>query len=282
VSDVERILEARDRDLGEITVGRVLPTVGRHFLGPFALLDHMRSSSALAVRPHPHVNLATVTYLFDGEIDHRDSLGSHQRIVPGEVNWMSAGTGIVHSERGVAGTMHGLQLWVALPRAHEETAPFFEHHASLPEGAEGAARVRVLAGSAFGLTSPVRVASPMFYVDVALEPGGRVAIPSGFSERGAYVVDGAVTIDGQRVEARRLALIARGASPTIEADAPARLVLLGGEPVDGPRYIWWNLVSSDKARIEAAAQAWRDGRFAKVPGDEIDFVPAPDGPHFAA
>lgn len=284
MSELERILAARDRDLGAITVGRVLPTIERRFLGPFALLDHMASTAGVAVVPHPHLHLATVTYLFTGAIVHRDSLGSLQTIVPGDINWMSAGTGIVHSERAATGPLHGLQLWVALPRAHEDTAPFFEHTAAteLPAVAEGGAQLRVLVGAAFGLTSPVRAASPMFYVDVEAAPGARVAVPAGYAERGVYVVDGGVEIDGQAVTARKLAVIAPGTTPTVSTDGPARFVLLGGDPVDGPRYIWWNFVSSSKDRIVEAAQAWRDGKFAKVPGDEVEFTPAPDGPRFAA
>lgn len=285
MSDLERILTARDRDLGDITVGRVLPTIERRFLGPFALLDHMASTGGIAVKPHPHLHLATVTYLFAGEVHHRDSLGSDQIIVPGDINWMSAGTGIVHSERAAGGPLHGLQLWVALPRSDEDTAPFFEHTpaSALPAQAVGGARVRVLVGAAFGVTSPVRAASPMFYVDVDAPPRSRIAVPTGYAERGVYVIDGTVEVDDQAVTARKLAVIAPGAAPVVTTDGPARLVMLGGDPVDGPRYIWWNFVSSSKQRIVEAAQAWRDGRFAaKVPGDEIEFTPAPDGPRFAA
>jgi redox-sensitive bicupin YhaK (pirin superfamily) len=285
-TDIERILPARDRDLGGIVVGRVLPTVGRHFLGPYVLLDHMQSAHGLAVRPHPHMHLATVTYLFAGEITHRDSLGSVQRIVPGDINWMSAGTGIVHSERTATGPLHGLQIWVGLPRAAEDTPPFFEHTpaAALPVVETDGARLRVLAGAAFGLTAPVRTASPLFYVDVeATAPGGaRVGIPGGYAERAVYVIEGGVAVGGRAVPPRQLAVIAPGATPVIEAERGARAVLLGGDPLDGPRYIWWNFVSSSKDRIEAAAQAWRAGGFPRIRDDDAEFIPAPDGPHFAS
>jgi redox-sensitive bicupin YhaK (pirin superfamily) len=287
VSDVEMILEARPRDLGGFTVGRVLPTVQRRFVGPFVFLDHMGPESVdeLAVRPHPHLNLATVTYLFDGEIVHRDSLGSKQSITPGAINWMSAGRGIVHSERiardGTAHRVHGLQMWVGLPRAVEEQAPFFKHHPSsaLPIVEAGGAQIRVLGGTAFGATSPVEIASPLFYADVKLAAGARVEVPAGFAERAVYVIEGAVAIGDVTVEPRKLAMIARDAKPVVTATIASRLVVLGGEPLDGPRYLWWNFVSSSKERILDAAASWRAGSFPKVPGDD-DYTPAPEGPRF--
>ena len=289
-AEIEAEIAARPRDLGGFTVGRVLPAIGRRMVGPFAFLDHMGQASVeeMTVRPHPHINLATVTYLFEGAIVHRDSLGSLQTITPGAINWMSAGSGIAHSERiardGAMKALHGLQLWVALPTAAEETAPFFEHTpaAALPEHTERGATLRVLCGRAFGEASPVRVASPLFYVDVALAPGARIALPAEYAERAAYVVEGAVTVGAARLEARHMAVFGTGTSPTLVADGPARLVLLGGDPLDGPRYIWWNFVSSSKERIAAMAEVWRSGTWAKVAGDEVEYTPAPEGPHFPA
>jgi redox-sensitive bicupin YhaK (pirin superfamily) len=289
MSDVEVVIEARPRDLGGFAVGRVLPTVGRRFVGPFVFLDHMGPESVdeLAVRPHPHMHLATVTYLFDGEIVHRDSLGSKQTITPGAINWMSAGRGIVHSERvakdGQKHRVHGLQMWVGLPRAAEDTEPVFVHYAAdtLPVIDAGGARVRVLGGAAFGVTSPVRLASPLFYADVTLAAGAGLEIPGGFPERAAYVVDGAVEISGVRIEPRKLAVLAEGTVPVVRAEVASRLVVLGGEPLDGPRYMWWNFVSSSQDRIVEAARAWRAHEFPAVPGD-AEYTPAPDpGPRFA-
>jgi redox-sensitive bicupin YhaK (pirin superfamily)/predicted CoA-binding protein len=239
----------------------------------------------ITVRPHPHINLATVTYLFDGEIHHRDSLGSHQTIQPGAINWMSAGKGIVHSERSEhAAPMHGLQLWVGLPRAVEDSDPTFVHYpeATLPTFDADGAHVRVLVGSTYGATSPVKTLSPMFYLDVRLDAGARLGVPSGHEERAVYVVEGAITVGTDRIETGQLAVFARNATPVLTSEAGARVVLLGGDPLDGPRYVWWNFVSSDKARIIDAAHAWRERKFPKVPGDDVEFIPAPpDDPHFA-
>jgi redox-sensitive bicupin YhaK (pirin superfamily) len=286
--EIETEIVARARDLGGFTVGRVLPAIGRRMVGPFAFLDHMGPASLdeMSVRPHPHINLATVTYLFEGEVVHRDSLGSHMTIKPGAINWMSAGKGIAHSERiakdGHIKPLHGLQLWVALPKAVEETEPFFEHTpaSALQAHVERGASVRVLCGKAFGASSPVRVASPLCYVDVVLEPGAKIGLPAEYAERAAYVIEGAVDAGESRLEPRHMAVFAKGASPTLVADGPTRLVLIGGDPLDGPRYIWWNFVSSSKERIEAMADIWRSGSWAKVPGDEVEFTPAPDGPRF--
>jgi redox-sensitive bicupin YhaK (pirin superfamily) len=273
---IEQIIEARQRDLGGFTVGRVLPAVARRFVGPFAFLDHMGpiADGALAVRAHPHINLATVTYLFEGEIVHRDSLGSVQAIRPGAVNWMHAGQGIAHSERG-AGAMHGLQLWVGLPRAHEDTAPAFDHYpaASLPSVTDGGVGARVLVGEAFGVRSPVVTHSPTIYADVGLAADARLELPA-HRERAVYVIDGALTVDGTPIAPRVMAAVAPGPC-VIRATADTRLVVLGGEPLDGPRYLWWNFVSSSPDRIRAAAADWRAGKFAAVPG-ETDSIPAPD------
>jgi redox-sensitive bicupin YhaK (pirin superfamily)/predicted CoA-binding protein len=285
--DVEQVIEGRPRDLGGFKVERVLPAIKKRFIGPFVFFDHMgpEDMGDMAVRPHPHLHLATVTYLFDGEVHHRDSLGTHQVIHPGAINWMTAGTGIVHSERTQRRMrMHGLQLWVGLPRATEDSAPTFAHYpaSGMPAFASDGAQVRVLVGDAFGETSPVKTLSPMVYVDVKLEPGGRVGVPEGHVERAVYVVDGEVHIDGAKLGRGQLGVLAREARPTIESDAGARLVMIGGEPLDGPRYMWWNFVSSDRDRIIAAAHDWRAGRFPKVPGDETELIPAPpEDPHFA-
>jgi redox-sensitive bicupin YhaK (pirin superfamily) len=257
-------------------------------VGPFTFLDEMNGKFAagggLDVPPHPHIGLATVTYLFDGEIVHRDSLGSLQPIRPGDINWMTAGRGIVHSERTAAdrrsqaSRLHGLQLWVALPLAHEETAPSFHHHpgASLPERDRDGVRLRILAGSAFGMTSPVQTLSPLFYVEAAMSAGSIVSVPTEHEERALYVVEGAVTCGAERTEAGRMLVFVSGASVVLRADSPARVVLLGGAPLDGRRHIHWNFVSSSRERIERARRDWRDRRFPTVPGDEVEFVPLPD------
>jgi redox-sensitive bicupin YhaK (pirin superfamily) len=285
---IELVLEARPRDLGGgLKVGRVLPMIARRFVGPFVFLDHMGpiDEAGMSVKPHPHLHLATVTYLFDGEILHRDSVGSKQLITPGAINWMVAGRGIAHSERrpdpDATHRMHGLQIWVGLPRAHEDVAPSFQHApaSTIPVIDDRGMHASVLLGTAFGVTSPVATLSPMFYADVRLAPGSEIAVPES-TDRAAYVIDGAITVDDVTVEARHMAIFTRGAT-VVRAERAARLVLLGGEPLDGPRYMWWNFVSSSKDRIMAAAEDWRAGRFAKIPGDEIEFVPAPDGPRFA-
>lgn len=287
---IDRIIEARTRDLGGFSVGRVLPTIGRRFVGPFVFFDHMLPAEVgqLAVRPHPHINLGTVTYLFEGEIMHRDSLGSRQLIQPGAINWMSAGRGIVHSERTPAGAAarphHGIQLWVGLPREKEESDPTFKHYPadSLPVVGDRGVKSRVLIGKAFDATSPVETFWPMFYVDVALDAGSRVAVPAGYGERALYVISGAVLVDGHRLEPHQMATLSRKADPVVEADGPARLVMLGGDPLDGPRYIWWNFVSSRPDRILEAADAWRKEKFAVIPDDHAEFIPAPeDDPQFA-
>jgi redox-sensitive bicupin YhaK (pirin superfamily) len=286
MTDIEQLIASRARDLGGLVVGRVLPALHKRSVGPYLFLDHMgpADASEISVRPHPHIHLATVTYLFDGEIRHRDSLGNDQRIEPGAINWMSAGKGIVHSERSERPQkMHGLQLWVGLPEDAEDTDPSFVHHPaeSLPVISDAGAEIRVLVGESHGESSPVQTLSPMFYLDVRLEPGARVTLPSGHAERAAYVVEGAVTVGNERIEPARLAVFARGASPELVADRPTRLVLLGGEPL-GTRYMWWNFVSSRKERIVEAAQAWRAGQFPTVPGDDVEHIPAPDDdPRFA-
>lgn len=285
---IELVIEPKPRDLGGFTVRRVLPQIARRTIGPFVFFDHMGpvafpAGGGIDVRPHPHIGLATVTYLFEGEIMHRDSLGSVQPIAPGDVNWMVAGSGIAHSERTrpelrpAGPRLHGIQSWVALPQGGEEMAASFVHHpkASLPARSEGGARLRVIAGSAYGMTSPAAVQSPTLYVDVDLDAGARIALPQGHAERALYVASGRVRIGGQPIGEGQMAIFAADADDTVEALEPSRAMLLGGAPLDGPRHMWWNFVSSSKARIEQAKRDWREGRFGRVPG-ETEFIPLPE------
>jgi redox-sensitive bicupin YhaK (pirin superfamily) len=283
---VAAVLDARRRDLGGFEVRRLLPSRARPMVGPFVYFDHMGPSTfapgeGLDVPPHPHIGLATVTYLFDGEILHRDSLGFRQPIRPGDLNWMTAGRGIVHSERTAAevrargSTLHGLQLWVALPRADEECAPAFVHHpgATLPELDRGGARLRVLLGEAWGARSPVRTLSPVLYADAAMPEGGAVEVPDGNAERAAYVVEGAIACGGCRAGPGRMLVFAEGARATLRADGPARVVFVGGAPLDGARHILWNFVGSSRERLDRARRDWIEGRFPVVPGDEVERLP---------
>jgi redox-sensitive bicupin YhaK (pirin superfamily) len=282
------VIDARTRDLGGFTVGRVLPSTARKLVGPFIFFDHMGPADfppgrGIDVRPHPHIGLATVTYLFSGEIVHRDSLGSHQPIRPGDVNWMTAGRGITHSERTgpeprrTGARLDGLQLWVALPRRHEETEPEFHHHPArdLPAAEVAGVQVRVLAGSAYGKTSPVRTFSPLFYVDAAIPAGGELPLPDEYEERAVYVAGGTVACGNERAERGRMLVFTPGVAVTLRAVSDARVALIGGAPIDGERHIFWNFVSSSEARIEQAKRDWREGRFPKVPGDEQEFIPLP-------
>ncbi len=278
------------RDLGEgFKVRRVLPSIRRRMVGPFVFLDEMgpvrlAAGAGLDVRPHPHIGLATVTYLFDGEILHQDSLGVRQPIRPGDVNWMIAGRGIVRSERTpqalrpAGPSVWGLQSWLALPEREEERAPSFRHHpeTDLPlEAAEGK-RIRLIAGTFAGLRSPVETQSELFYADVSLDPGARLAIPPDYEERAAYIVEGSVVIGAESFERGRLLIFRSAAQVVVEAASKARVMLLGGEPL-GPRYLWWNFVSSSKERIEQAKRDWKEGRFGAVPGD-TEFIPLPEEP----
>lgn len=285
---IETIIEARTRDLGGFSVGRVLPSARRRLVGPFIFFDHMGPvafphGQGIDVRPHPHINLATVTYLFEGEIVHRDSLGSLQAIRPGAINWMTAGRGIVHSERTgpeprTAGSrLHGLQLWVALPKAHEESEPDFRHYPAdvLPAVEQGGAQVRVLAGTAYGATSPVRTLSPLLYAEATISAGEELPLPDEHRERAAYVVEGVIRCGAERIDPSRMAVFARGAVPPLRAESPARVMLIGGAPLDGERHIWWNFVSSSRDRIEQAKRDWKEGRFAPVPG-ETEYIPLPE------
>ncbi len=285
---IETVIVPRARDLGGFEVRRALPSARKQMVGPFIFFDQMGPAEFLLgrgidVRPHPHIGLATVTYLFEGEIMHRDSLGSLQPIRPGEVNWMTAGSGIVHSERTApeererGPKLFGIQTWVALPARAEETAPAFFHHGQevLPQISGEGKDVRLVVGSLYGERSPVEAFSDMFYADAVLTAGARLPLPAEHEERGLYVVDGKIDIAGESFEAGRLLVFRPGDEITITALSPARVMLLGGEPMDGPHYIWWNFVSSSKERIDEAKEAWRNGRFAPVRGDS-EFIPLPE------
>lgn len=288
---LEMVIDQRRRDLGGFEVGRVLPFAKRRMVGPFVFFDHMGPIDFppgiprdVDVRPHPHIGLATVTYLFAGEIMHRDSVGSEQAIQPGAVNWMVAGRGITHSERferarAEGGPMHGIQAWVALPTEDEETEPAFFHHGgeSLPVYESEGVLGRVLAGEAFGFKSGVRTYSPMFYVHWNMQAGARAAIPSDHPERAAYIAEGAVDLGGQRFEAGRLLVFTPGVSVVLTAVTPATVMLLGGEPL-GPRFIEWNFVSSSKDRIAQAVADWRAGRMKLPDLDNEEFIPLPGSP----
>ncbi|HEX6708299.1 MAG TPA: pirin family protein [Albitalea sp.] len=284
----------RTRDLGDgFEVRRALPSVQRRMVGPFVFLDAMGPTvfapgRGLDVRPHPHIGLATVTYLTSGEIVHRDSVGSVQAIRPGDVNWMTAGRGIVHSERtgdalrAAGSRLAGLQCWVALPRRDEEAEPGFVHVPAndLPVVEGEGATARIVAGEFFGRRSPVPTLSPLFYVDVQLAPGARLDVPAAYAEQALYLVEGRLDLGRDGVfEPGQLLVLKPGATLTLSAagDTPVRLMLLGGEPMDGPRYLSWNFVASSAERIAQAAEDWRQQRFPKVPG-ETEFIPMPDLP----
>ena len=279
-------LQPRVRSLGEFDVRRVLPAPERQMIGPFIFFDHMGPAvfppgKGIAVRPHPHIGLATITYLFEGEIRHRDSLGFTQLIQPGAVNLMTAGSGIVHSERAgddldVTSRLHGIQSWMALPSHLEEMAPDFRHYpaAVLPEVAIGRATVRLIMGEAFGARSPVQCHSPTLYADARMPAGSRIQLPATATDRAAYVASGRVRIGEVEYGEGTLAIARTGAAAAVEAIAESRVMIIGGEPL-GARHIWWNFVSSSKERIEVAKADWREGRFAMVPGDP-EFIPLPD------
>jgi redox-sensitive bicupin YhaK (pirin superfamily) len=288
--DVELVIIPRAHDVGGFEVRRALPAQERMLVGPFIFFDQMGPGEFLAgkgldVRPHPHIGLSTVTYLFQGSIQHRDSLGSDQPILPGDVNWMTAGRGITHSERSSAEdrlttrTMAGIQSWVALPKSAEETAPAFHHHpaATLPLAEEGGLKLRLIAGEGWGMRAPVATASPLFYADAVLAPGARVPLPDGHEERAAYVLQGTVSVGGDRFEPGRMLVFRAGDGLALTAGPEgARLLLLGGAAMDGPRYVFWNFVSSSRERIEQAKADWQAQRFAKVPSDDKEFIPLPE------
>jgi redox-sensitive bicupin YhaK (pirin superfamily) len=276
------------RDLGDgFKVRRALPSIERRTIGPFVFLDEMgpvamAPGSGLDVRPHPHIGLATVTYLFDGEILHQDSLGVRQTIRPGDVNWMIAGRGIVHSERtpqALRARGHsawGLQSWLALPQHEEERAPSFRHHpaAELPQSSAAGVQLRLIAGTLFGLRSPVKTLSATFYADVRLEQGAELTLPPEHEERGAYIVEGSISVDDESFERGRLLVLRPAVHVALRAVSPSRVMLLGGQTL-GPRHLWWNFVSSSRERIELAKSDWKAGRFGGVPGDP-EFIPLPE------
>jgi redox-sensitive bicupin YhaK (pirin superfamily) len=288
---IELVIEERRRSIGAFEVGRVLPCAKWRMVGPFIFFDHIGPvelpigvSRDTDVRPHPHIGLSTVTYLFAGEVTHRDSTGVEQAIRPGEMNWMIAGRGITHSERferarREGGPLHAIQSWVALPESDEETEPAFAHYenAALPVHHDSGVRLRVLAGDAFGLRAAVRTHSPLFYVHVALEPGARIALPQEHAERAAYVISGAVEADHQVLGARQMAVFSGGAEAVLQARTPSVLMLLGGAPI-GPRFIEWNFVSSSKERIAQAKADWKAGRMKLPDGDNEEYTPLPPDP----
>jgi redox-sensitive bicupin YhaK (pirin superfamily) len=286
---IDLVIAARPRDIGGFAVRRTLPAPQRRLVGPFVFWDHMGPASlepghGMDVRPHPHIGLATVTYLFEGEIVHKDTLGSDQAIRPGAVNWMTAGRGIAHSERTGpevrkrGSRVHGIQSWVALPLDREEMEPRFEHHPAntIPEVSRDGVRLRVLAGAAYGLDAPARIASPTFYVEATMPAGARLVLPEDHEERAAYVVDGEVACDGEAIDEGAMAVFQPRVEAVVQARRPSRVMLLGGAPIGGSRHIWWNFVSSSQERIEQAKRDWTEGRFGKIPGDDVEFVPLPE------
>ena len=286
-------ITGKAHDLGDgFFVTRLLPQAQRRSIGPFVFFDYFgpvtfAPGKGIDVRPHPHIGLATITYLFDGSQMHRDTVGSVQEIKPGDVNWMTAGRGIAHSERtgddvrAAGHRMHGIQSWIGLPQADEEAPPSFQHfaRADLPEREEKGVTLRLIAGEAFGLKSPVKNFSPIFYADARFEAGGALHYPAEHEERALLIIEGEVHIGDEEIEVHgpgAMLALEPGEEVTLYTDAPARVMLLGGAPLDGPRHIWWNFVSSDKERIERAKQEWKDGKFGTIPGDDQEFIPLPE------
>jgi redox-sensitive bicupin YhaK (pirin superfamily) len=281
------ILRPHLKDIGGFEVRRLLPAFPHKMVGPFIFFDHMGPArfapgNGVDVRPHPHIGLATVTYLFEGALMHRDSLGTVQRIEPGDVNWMTAGAGIVHSERtaqedrAAGPPLHGIQTWLALPLSHEQAAPAFSHHpkATLPVISEPGGEMRVIAGHAYGRRAPAQTYSDVLYVAAEMNAGGKFALPPEHEERGVYVVEGEVKIAGEPLAALHLAVIPEGQTAVIEAATSARIMLLGGAKMDGDRHIWWNFVASSPELMEDAKARWREQGFPQVPG-ETEFIPLP-------
>ncbi len=300
---VSHAIESRGRSVGGHDVARLIPVIGHRSIGPFVFFDHMgpmtfEAGEGLDVLPHPHVGLSTVTYLFDGEVLHQDSIGSVQTIRPGDINWMTAGRGIVHSERTpegprkTGGRMEGLQLWVGLPVGDEASEPEFHHYAgeTLPELAQGRARLRVLAGSAYGVTSPVKVHSPLFYVEAIMAAGAQITVPppSEHAERAIYVIQGALSIGGADFGPHTMLILDGGEDDdgdhdggaranAVRAVVPSHIVVLGGAPLDGgPRHMHWNFVASTREKIQDAKIAWKERRFPVIPTDSVEFIPMPE------
>lgn len=292
---IETLIIPRARDLGDFEVRRALPAPKRQMVGPFIFFDQAGpaefvTGKGVDVRPHPHIGLATVTYLYRGEFQHRDSLGTDQIILPGAVNWMVAGRGVTHSERTSEATrkaphsLFGIQTWVALPEGKEDVAPSFEHHGkdALPVIESEGVQLRLILGRAYGETAPANTFSETFYGDVSLEPGARLPMPDDHEDRGIYVVEGSISIAGQEFEAGRMLVFRPKDKITVASGARgARVMILGGATLGGPRYIWWNFVSSSQDRIEQAKEQWRQGRWGKgqfdlPPGDQQEFIPLPN------
>ena len=283
------LIAPRTHDLGGFQVRRAVPSLQARSVGPFVFVDHMgpalfEPGRGIDVRPHPHIGLATVTYLWAGALRHRDTLGSVQDILPGDVNWMTAGRGIAHSERtppdprATGHAVHGMQTWVALPKAFEDTAPSFHHHpaSALPAREHAGAMLRVVAGRGFGLESPVQVFADTFNVAVDLDPDAELAIEPEAPERALYVLEGDAQVDGADIPEKHLLVFDRGARHVLRAKTPLKAMLFGGEPLDGPRHMWWNFVSSSKERIEQAKADWDAGAFGLIPGDDVERIPLPE------
>lgn len=286
---IDLTIVPREVDLGGFTVRRILPFAKRRMVGPFIFLDHMGQAhfsegQGIDVRPHPHIGLATLTYLFAGNLLHRDSIGSTQEITPGAVNWMVAGRGIAHSERTTpeerqhAHDVHGLQSWIALPKGFEEDTPSFNHHvkASLPTFNFGQVSLKLIAGRAFGYEAPTRVHSPLFYAESHMPAHSTLALPPDYAERALYVISGKLRIGGNIVEAKTMPIFTPGNTISLEALEDTHVMLLGGDPFPEKRFIWWNFVSSSMERIEQAKNDWQEGRFGKVASDEAEWIPLPD------
>lgn len=282
------LIAPRSHDIGGLEVRRAVPSLQARSVGPFVFVDHMgpalfEPGRGIDVRPHPHIGLATVTYLWAGALRHRDTLGSLQDILPGDVNWMTAGRGIAHSERTPPGPraaghgLHGMQAWVALPKSQEETAPSFHHHeaATLPWRDHAGARLRVIAGRGFGMESPVRVFADTFNAAVDLAADAELAVEAEARERALYVLEGQAQLDGTDIPGKHLVVLDPGVRHVLHAKSPLKAMLFGGEPLDGPRHMWWNFVSSSKERIEQAKQDWDSGAFGLIPGDEAERIPLP-------
>ncbi|WP_369916167.1 pirin family protein [Xanthomonas sp. NCPPB 3005] len=283
------LIAPRVHDIGGFEVRRSVPSLQARSVGPFVFIDHMgpaifEPGHGVDVRPHPHIGLATVTFLWSGEIGHRDTLGSDQVIRAGDVNWMTAGRGIAHSERTPTSLraqphpLHGMQTWVALPKSAEETAPAFYHHAaaSLPQQRRDGVWLRVIAGRAYGEESPVKVFADTLNVALDLDADAEIDLDTGHVQRSLYVLEGEAQLDGVDIPARYLVLPEAGARGRLRAKTPLKAMLIGGEPLDGPRHLWWNFVSSSTERIEQAKRDWREGRFGLIPGDDQEFIPLPE------
>jgi redox-sensitive bicupin YhaK (pirin superfamily) len=286
---IDLVIRARLRDVAGSAIRRALPSMRRRLVGPFIFFDHagpidVPAGQGTDVRPHPHIALATVTYLFEGAVLHRDSLGTEKVIVPGDVNWMIAGKGITHSERTppdvrkAAHRAHGIQAWVALRKDEEEGEPRFVHHSAseLPRIELPGARVRLIAGTAFGHSVTVPIATPTIYADAEISAGAELEIPDGYEQRAIYIASGALGCEGDTFDAGTMLVFRPGARVRVRASEDARVMILGGAPIDGERFIWWNFVSSSKERLERAKADWKEGRFPKVPGDDVEFIPLPE------